>query len=285
MLDYKILTFLTLCDVLNYRETAKILKMTQPAVTQHIKALEAKYGKKLFNYEKRKLEKTAVGKVLELYSRSAVYNEKQLVSELEKGDFLHLKVGVTKSIEFILEKYINQFLANENNTLTIDVDNTDHLLKKLEASELDFALIEGTFKHSNFDSFLLRLEPFVGVCSKNHRFAGKLIKLDDLFEESLVLREDGSGTRKIFINAITERNREIEDFKRIVVINSFYSIKKLLKTGKFITFAYKDVAESDKDLACFEVLNMKLKHDFSIVKLKNTGNKEWIQDFLKIDLK
>lgn len=280
MLDYKILTFLKLCDVMNYRETAKILKMTQPAVTQHIKALELKYGKKLFTYEKRKLDKTKAAKTLELYARSAIYNEKQLVNELEIEELLHLRVGATKSIEFILDKYLNNFLKDGNNTLTIDIDNTENLLKKLEDSELDFALIEGSFKHSDFESFVLRSEPFVGVCSTDHPFSKKVVKLEELFKESLILREEGSGTRKIFVNALSEKNREIQDFKRTVFINSFYTIKKLIKTDKFITFAYKAITDSDLKLSNFEVEGMSLKHDFSIVKLKNIDNMDYIKSFV-----
>lgn len=40
MIDYRVKTFLALCDFMNYRKTAQILNMTQPAVTQHIHFLE-----------------------------------------------------------------------------------------------------------------------------------------------------------------------------------------------------------------------------------------------------
>ena len=48
MIDTRIETFLTLCRVMNYRKTAELLNMTQPAVTQHIHFLEEQYGCKLF---------------------------------------------------------------------------------------------------------------------------------------------------------------------------------------------------------------------------------------------
>ena len=44
MIDTRVETFLTLCRVMNYRRTAELLHMTQPAVTQHIHFLEARYG-------------------------------------------------------------------------------------------------------------------------------------------------------------------------------------------------------------------------------------------------
>ena len=40
MLDYRMDTFLTLCEQMNYRKTAELLHISQPAVTQQINNLE-----------------------------------------------------------------------------------------------------------------------------------------------------------------------------------------------------------------------------------------------------
>lgn len=40
MLDHRTKTFMTVCNVMNYREAAELLHVTQPAVTQHIQFLE-----------------------------------------------------------------------------------------------------------------------------------------------------------------------------------------------------------------------------------------------------
>ena len=50
MLDYRMDTFLTLCEQMNYRKTADLLHISQPAVTQQIHHLETQYGQKLFQY-------------------------------------------------------------------------------------------------------------------------------------------------------------------------------------------------------------------------------------------
>ena len=44
MLDHRTETFMTVCNVMNYREAAELLHITQPAVTQHIQFLEKEYG-------------------------------------------------------------------------------------------------------------------------------------------------------------------------------------------------------------------------------------------------
>ena len=67
MLDYRVLTFLTLYDEMNYRRTAQKLNMTQPGVTQHIHYLENYYGVKLFEYDGRTLAKTKNAQRLKKY--------------------------------------------------------------------------------------------------------------------------------------------------------------------------------------------------------------------------
>ena len=44
MLDRRVETFLKLCETMSYRAAAEQLHITQPAVTQHIHALEQHYG-------------------------------------------------------------------------------------------------------------------------------------------------------------------------------------------------------------------------------------------------
>ena len=58
MLDHRTETFMAVCNVMNYREAAELLHITQPSVTQHIQFLEKEYGCRLFLYENRKLIKT-----------------------------------------------------------------------------------------------------------------------------------------------------------------------------------------------------------------------------------
>ena len=61
MLDFRIQTFLTLCETLSYTKTAALLHITQPTVTQHIQFLENEYGCKLFCYSRKSLSLTERG--------------------------------------------------------------------------------------------------------------------------------------------------------------------------------------------------------------------------------
>ncbi len=43
MLDFRMETFLTVCEYMNFTHAAEKLNLTQPAVSQHIKYLEKEY--------------------------------------------------------------------------------------------------------------------------------------------------------------------------------------------------------------------------------------------------
>ena len=64
MLDFRIQTFLTVCQTMNFTEAAKQLHMTQPAVSQHIHFLEKEYQATLFVYQNKRLSLTPAGTLL-----------------------------------------------------------------------------------------------------------------------------------------------------------------------------------------------------------------------------
>ena len=184
---------------MNYRKAAEQLHLTQPAVTKQIQALEALYGVRLFTYDSRKLRKTAQGETLEIYAISQRYQDEELRRALKRQEKTSLRIGATKSIgDYILLPQIIRFLKEPDNELFFTVDNTAHLLAQLEGGELDFVVLEGIFDKSRYESFLLRNEPYIGICAKDHPFSGCEVPMDELFSERLILREPGSGTRKIF---------------------------------------------------------------------------------------
>ena len=64
MLDYRANTFLTVCRTGGFTRAATELHITQPAVSQHIRQLEAHYGCPLFAKTGRGVEPTAAGRLL-----------------------------------------------------------------------------------------------------------------------------------------------------------------------------------------------------------------------------
>ena len=281
-MEQKLETFLTLCRTMHYGRAAEELDISQPAVSKHIQALEDEYGAKLFEYRNRRLYKTREGELLEEYAISMRYNEMSLLSKLKESPQKRLRIGATKSIgDYILYPEIYRYLEKSDNELTFLVDNTLHLLKLLEAGELDFVVLEGTFDKSRYGSFLLRNEPFIGICSKDHRFRDKSINIEDLFSERLILREEGSGTRRILLDSLEENGWSVSSFKSVACISSFKLIKELVKENSGISFLYEAVVRNDEDIACFECRPITREHELNVVYLKDTDADKLAIEFLK----
>ena len=277
MLDYRVLTFLTLYDEMNYRRTAEKLNMTQPGVTQHIHYLENYYGVKLFEYDGRTLSKTKNAQRLKKYFDSVKAEETDIRESFTPTDTIHMTVGATKTIgEFVIVPEIRAFLQAPNHNLDLIIDNTENLLHMLEKSQIDFAVIEGVFDKSKYGYHLFKKEAFVGVCAKDHPFAGRTVTLEEVFREDIVVRESQSGTRMLLQNAITDRGFSLDSFHRCSSVNNFSVICDLVAINKAITFAYEPIAHCRDDLATFMVEDMQIQGEFNFVYCNKRVAKEKI---------
>lgn len=284
-MEQKLETFLVLCRTLHYGRAAEQLHLSQPAVSKHIQALESQYGVQLFSYTGRRLTKTRQGEILEQYAESLQYNEERLLEQLRKEPRRILRVGATKSIgDYVLLPYIQRFLSQSQNRIELLVDNTAHLLELLKQGKLDFVVSEGIFDRQHYDWMLFRNEPYVGICSKNHPFAGKIIPVSELFTERVILREKGSGTREILERTLLAEGYDADAFAEQICISSFEIIKTLVSDGGGISFLYEAVVKNDERLGRFLCPPLTGTHEFNVVFLKNTDAGRTAGHFLFPDL-
>ena len=286
-MDPKLHTFLTLCQTMNYRLAAERLHLSQPAVTKQIQSLEQALQTKLFLYDGHTLHKTEKCLLLERYAISQQYQFQELQLAIADKKRLKLRVGATKTIgDYVLIDAIKDYLRDPGHELSLVVDNTKHLLQMLDENRLDFAVIEGTFSKTKYDSYLLRMEPFVGICAKDSPLSGNHLTIEDLLKETIIVREEGSGTRRIFEERLTASGYGLNDFSREVSISSFVSIKALVAVGVGISFLYRSVVTDADDIGTFTIDGITEPHPFHVVYTRNTNAKNYAKQFLgeqKID--
>ena len=280
-MEQKLITFLTLCQTMNYRQAAERLHLSQPAVTKQIQALEQALQTKLFRYDGHTLHKTEQCQLLERYAISQQYQFEELQLAIADKQREKLRIGATKTIgDYVLIDAIRDYLANPRHELSLVVDNTKHLLQMLDENQLDFAVIEGTFSKTKYDSYLLRMEPFVGICAKDSPLCGKDLTVEELLKQTIIVREDGSGTRRIFEERLAAMGYELHDFHREVSISSFVSIKALVAAGIGISFLYRSVVEAEGEIGTFTVDGITQPHAFHVVYTRNTNARNYAEQFL-----
>lgn len=282
MLDPRWNTFLVLYETMNYTRAAEQLCLTQPAVTHHIHYLEDHYGCRLFSYEGKILRLTEAGMRLREFTRSMAYNSKKVEATMAAPAPISLRVGASKTIgEYVIAPRVERFLRSQPEaSFSLLVDNTQVLLRALEAGQLDFALVEGFFDRSRYDAQLCRQEAFFGVCAPQHRLAGRAVPLDEITGERLILREPGSGTRAIFEEALHRQNYTLDSFPSVVTISDFSTIKSLVADGLGLSFLYAPVVEQELEagtLARFDLAEVPMSGAFYFVCLKdNLFAKNWM---------
>lgn len=280
-MDSKLHTFLVLCQTMNYRLAAERLHLSQPAVTKQIQSLEQSLHTKLFCYDGHSLHKTEKCLILERYAISAQYQFEELQLAMAEKERTLLRIGATKTIgDYLLIDAIKDYLKDPGHALSLVVDNTKHLLQMLDENQLDFAIIEGSFSKNKYDSYLLQMEPFVGICARNSSLCGRYVSIEDLLKQTIIVREDGSGTRRIFEERLTASGYELRDFYRSISISSFISIKELVASNIGISFVYRSVVAGEDNIGTFTVPGITEPHPFHVVYTRNTNARNYAKQFL-----
>ena len=271
MLDFRMETFLAVCQCMNFTRASEQLNITQPAVSQHIRFLEKHYNTKLFRYEGKKLRLTGAGEILRNASLTMMHDEISMQSEMQKSEEAdEIRFGATRTVGDtlmggILEKYLREYPDAD---IHMVVENTRELLERLDDGRIDFALVEGFFKKSEYDYQKYSEENYIAVCSPDYQFRGNQDRIENLFQERLLLREEGSGTREVLERYLDSQNLSLSDFERTMEAGSLHTIKELTKSGCGITFLYEvAVREELKSGALIKIplKDFQVTHEFTFI--------------------
>ena len=285
MLDFRLFTFMKLCELKSYTKTAECLHMTQPTVTQHIQYLERQYGVSLVEYHGKNVTLTPKGEQLYRFVMTMEADServKQILKEPEP-EKRHMKFGATLTIgQYIMPPILAKYYTlHPNVQITMPVENTKRLLQRLNDGEIEFAMIEGYFDKHVYGHALLSYERFLAVCAPGNPLLQRTYKLDELCSYPLVIREKGSGTRDIFEHILNEHYLSIDDYEHILELGSFQVIKDLVCQGIGFTCAYEPVVKEEMKKGLLKEISIEkfsAEREFNFVYLKESiFQKEYLQ--------
>ncbi|WP_422480026.1 LysR substrate-binding domain-containing protein [Pleomorphochaeta sp. DL1XJH-081] len=246
MLDFRIITFLAVCDQKSFTKAAEYLNITQPAVSQHMHALQEMWGKPLFVIEGRRFILTEAGEDLRQFVQTLQVDIKRFSQDFrDKKHGQHIYFGATLTIgEFTLPPILKGLMEKRpTRNLTMHVDNTENLLAMLDSGFLDFAFIEGAFDKKRYGYRLFSNQRFIPICSSQCLLRHPKPSLDSLLSERLLVREKGSGTRAVFEQILAERGLSTDSFRHVDEIGNLNVIKTLVGNDMGISFLYEEAAK------------------------------------------
>lgn len=248
MLDFRMETFLAVCQCMNFTRASEKLNITQPAVSQHIRFLEKHYRTELFRHEGKKLKLTRAGEILRKTSLKMMNEEMAMLSAMQSSEEPEeIRFGVTETagdalMGAVLEQYLQKYPEANIRMVT---ENTQELRRQLDEGRIDFALVEGFLKMSEYDFQKYSEEEFVAVCSPDYSFGKGTQRVVDLLEERVILSEEGSDVREALERYLHSQDMDISAFRKRVESGSMNTLKELAKSGRGITFLYESAARNE----------------------------------------
>lgn len=197
----------------SFTRAAESLHVSQPTVTTQVAQLEALYKVELFHRTGRRVRPTEIGERLLHLSRQIFGLEAEAVQllretgELRSGQLRVAAVGpshVTKMLVAFSQRY-------PGIKVTVSTGNSQDVLDRLLDYSADVGVLAQTSSDRRFVSVPYSEHPVVIFCNAEHRFARRRsIRTAELQGERLVLREQGSTTRKAIESALRDAGVEAQ---------------------------------------------------------------------------
>ena len=234
MLDPKLYSLLTVEATGNFTRAAEQLSLTQPAVSQHVRALEQELGVRIFDRVNNAVKLTHEGEIVVKYAKRMMALQENMKGELtnEKLQIASLTVGITHTAESnaIAEALARYVQRHENVTVKVITGAADKLCGMLKNYEIDLAIIDGKKPDPSLNYLMLDTDNLVLITSPNHRLAKKnSATIADLKKERLILRLPTSTTRKLFVSALECSGMSLNEFNVVLEMDSVATIKDLIR--------------------------------------------------------
>jgi DNA-binding transcriptional LysR family regulator len=257
---------------LNFSRAAEELLLTQPAVTQQVKALEDELGVPLFDRSGGRITLTAGGKVLlPLADQMKEISDQAFaaVAEASGEQAGKLAVGASQTIaQYLLPNFIAGFIkAHPRIRIVARSGNTKAMLDDLVAHHIQVALIEGPDQRKD-----LNIEPFfqdhmVLVVPTSHEWADQEIDIEALKQQPLLMREFGSGSRRVVEKAIVAAGLRKKDLRIQMELDSTEGLLSAVEAGLGVTFVSRWAVRNQLSLGTLKIARvrgLKLSRQFSI---------------------
>ena len=274
--------FYHLCEDAHLSNLAQKLGITQSAISLAIKSLEQKIGEQLFDRIGKKLVLNEIGRLFKekTYSHFVALNDAEDFFKESKISGI-LNIASSKTIgDFITPQIVFDFLTlHEHVTIQKDIQNSAQIIQMVKNATIDIGFIESTCDEPDLYKEAIGDDQLV-VISSDPTLAQKTFFIDELFHKKWILREKGSGTREVFLEALGEIAKDLSIFMEFSEFEEAKTI--LLNNPQTITCLSKVAVTNElKRGELFEVnlKNLKIDRTFYLIYHKSKYQSRLFSEF------
>lgn len=268
-------TFLVVVEAGNYTAAAEQLHMSQPAVSQHIRALEEQLGEvRLFRRVGQRMVPTHAGEELLVIARELV-----TLAERAEQNILALKgqvvgrvtIGCTaNSGEYLLPPLLALFRELfPAVTLAVDVAPGETLLEALTMQQVALILIEEQQRRRGWESQLLGSEGVTLLAPLDHPLARQAQPHPAALREwPLVLPRIGSPLRRTIEDHLRRRGVAAADLRVALEVDSVAMVIQSVRDGLGLAFVPNTRRPPDDDLVGIELTGVALHQEWYVLRAR-----------------
>ena len=241
--NFRLKVFRAVAKHLNFRRAAEELCLTQPAVTLQIKALEQDLGVQLFDRSGAHITLTPAGAMLLKYAGKIEKLEAATLAALapfSEGQRGELRIGASLTIaQYILPHLLGAFQQQHPQVRPIVTTcNTEQVLEALVAHQVSVGFIEGPTMRRDVRTEVFLEDEIVLMVPPAHEWSERgFIDPEELMQERLLMRERGSGTRRVVEMALQKRGVKVKHLHLGMEFDSTEGIITAVEAGLGIGFA------------------------------------------------
>jgi DNA-binding transcriptional LysR family regulator len=240
--NFRLVVFRTVAKQLNFRKAAEELYLTQPAISLQIKALEEDLGTQLFDRSGNQVMLTAAGRVLLEHAEQAhallAQAEQQIAAV--SGDLAgRLALGASTTIvQYVLPQLLGQFCREYPRVRpTLISGNTEEIVEALQQRKIALGLIEGPARSRDVKTEPFLADEMVLIVPSAHEWAERAsIQTSDLRSAPLLMRERGSGSRRVIELALDRHGLKRGALQIAMELDSTEAIKSSVEAGLGVGF-------------------------------------------------
>jgi LysR family transcriptional regulator, transcriptional activator of the cysJI operon len=258
--NYRLTVFRAVAAQRSFRRAAEQLYLTQPAVTQQIKALEELVGLPLFDRSGREVTLTAAGALLLKYTEQSGALLEQALVELAslKGQVSGmLRIAASTTIaQYILPPLLGAFLRLHPAVhVELDSSNTESVADAIASGRATLGLVEGPPHANQVRSEIWLEDELVLLVPPSHEWAGqRSITLQQIAAAPLLMRERGSGTREVIETTLEAAGVHARDLHIAIELNSTEAILGCIESGVGVGFVSRSAIQRQLALGTLSIV-------------------------------
>lgn len=285
-------TFVAVVEHGSFSEAARVLGITQPAVTMQIQGLESELGVTLLDRRYRRVDLTEAGTALLPYARKILEELEEARTEIEamSGRVTgHLDIAAsTTPGQYVLPRLLGGFLKEYPEvSVSLRVYDTAEVVGRVEAGEAHIGMAGAEVPGARVLQERLGHDDLVMVCPPDHPLAGRHgLMMEDLVEQTFVMREAGSGTRMVAEEEMRRHGVDPGELDVVLELGTNEAVLSAVEGGLGIGIVSVWVAEKALRLgtvAQLEVGGFPLKRPLYLVMPRTTPTRaaDALADYLR----